>query len=112
MGPSVRNLTFWNISRTFVFNPDGSKMSKRDKDKFLRATVNERSLDFVPDGCFSCESWDAWRTSKDAQLETDEATALAIALGIYLPEINVDDFSRNAVKTRKKIRKPNCNNCC
>ncbi|MEE2912515.1 MAG: glutamate--tRNA ligase [Planctomycetota bacterium] len=77
---------------SLIFNPDGSKMSKRDKDKLLRATVQEQSLDSSPNGCISSKSWDAWRMSKETQLEMDEAATLAIALGIHLPEINVDDF--------------------
>ena len=82
--------TYAHIS--LIFNPDGSKMSKRDKDKLLRATVREQSFDSPPNDCISVGSWETWQESKDNQLETDEATSLAIALGVTLPEINVDDF--------------------
>ena len=77
---------------SLIFNPDGSKMSKRDKDKLLRVTVREQSIDSPPNDCIRVDSWNTWQTSKDTQLETDDATSLAIALGVELPEINVDDF--------------------
>lgn len=77
-----------------IFNPDGSKMSKRDKDKALRAAVKQRSMTAPPDAidsaCFA-----AWVKEKDSQLEFDQANALAEALGVALPEINVDDFRRS-----------------
>ena len=79
---------------SLIFNPDGSKMSKRDKDKLLRTTVREQSIDSPPSGCISDESWKMWQASKDEQLETGDAISLANALGIELPEINVDDFKR------------------
>ena len=77
---------------SLIFNPDGSKMSKRDKDKLLRTTVREQSVNAPPNGCISEESWNCWQASKDAQLETDDANSLAGELGVELPEINVDDF--------------------
>jgi glutamyl/glutaminyl-tRNA synthetase len=84
--------TYAHIS--LIFNPDGSKMSKRDKDKLLRMTVREQSIESPPNDCISVDSWNVWQTSKDNQLKTDEATSLAIALGVELPEINVDDFKK------------------
>ena len=84
--------TFSHIS--LIFNPDGSKMSKRDKDKTLRAFVIENSVETPPNDCISMESWEKWIGSKDVQLDTDEANVLADALGIELPEINVEDFQR------------------
>jgi len=77
---------------SLTFNPDGSKMSKRDKDKALRKAVAERGID-------SCTSIDdttfrAWLEGKDRQLDLDAAERLARELGIHLPEINVDDFRR------------------
>ncbi len=79
---------------SLIFNPDGSKMSKRDKDKLLRTTVRERSIDSPPNDCISAEQWETWQSSKDTQLDTIDATSLAIALGVDLPEINVDDFKK------------------
>jgi|TARA_B100000959_G_scaffold159445_1_gene167079 glutamyl-tRNA synthetase len=84
--------TFSHIS--LIFNPDGSKMSKRDKDKALRTFVREKNIDTPPNDCISKEAWDAWLTSKDVQLEINDANALADALGVELPEINVEDFQR------------------
>ena len=79
---------------SLIFNPDGSKMSKRDKDKALRKFVKEHNVETPPNNCISRESWDTWTASKDMQLDVDEASALADALGIELPEINVEDFQR------------------
>jgi len=84
--------TYAHIS--LIFNPDGSKMSKRDKDKTLRKYVKEHNIETPPNGCIPAESWTAWQSSKDTQLDTEEATALGIELGIELPEINVDDFKK------------------
>lgn len=78
---------------SLIFNPDGSKMSKRDKDKSLRAEVKSRGLDGPPEGCgIEDDQWTGWLGDKKTQLETSAAVALAAALGITLPEINVDDF--------------------
>lgn len=77
---------------SLIFNPDGSKMSKRDKDKTLRKFVRENKVESPPDSCISEDAWSTWQSSKDNQLETEDATKLAVVLGIELPEINVDDF--------------------
>ena len=79
---------------SLIFNPDGSKMSKRDKDKALRKFVKANNVETPPNNCISMESWDTWTSSKDKQLDFSEASALADALGIELPEINVEDFQR------------------
>jgi glutamyl-tRNA synthetase len=80
---------------SLIFNPDGSKMSKRDKDKTLRAEVKSRGLDSPPEGCgISREHWANWLADKKLQLETDAAASLARVLEISLPEIDVDDFRR------------------
>ena len=88
-----RRPTYGHFS--IITNPDGSKMSKRDKDKLLRKTVTERKLAAPPAGTVPQARWDAWLGDKNAQLDFDEANALADALGIQLPEINVDDFRRS-----------------
>ncbi|MDP7008823.1 MAG: glutamate--tRNA ligase [Phycisphaerales bacterium] len=84
--------TFAHLS--LIFNPDGSKMSKRDKDKTLRKYVREHSIESPPNDCISRASWDTWIASKDMQLELNEANLLADELGVALPEINVEDFQR------------------
>ncbi|MCE9620114.1 MAG: glutamate--tRNA ligase [Planctomycetes bacterium] len=78
-----------------IFNPDGSKMSKRDKDKALRKTAQERKLTAPPPGTVDPARFTAWMGDKNSQLDFAEATAMAAALGIDLPEINVDDFRRS-----------------
>lgn len=86
-----------------IFNPDGSKMSKRDKDKVLRAAVRERGLNAppapAPDGSGAAlpspQEFAAWLADKTVQLPIEQSTALAEALGVMLPEINVDDFRRS-----------------
>jgi glutamyl-tRNA synthetase len=78
---------------SIITNPDGSKMSKRDKDKALRKVVLERSIDAHLDA-LSGERRKWWLSNKDHQLELEEAEVLATLLGVDLPEINVDDFRR------------------
>jgi len=78
-----------------ITNPDGSKMSKRDKDKALRQVVQERGLDSPPNDAIPRDRWAWWLESKDNQLALDEAERLAAALSVTLPEINVDDFRRH-----------------
>lgn len=80
---------------SLIFNPDGSKMSKRDKDKTLRTEIRHRGLTAPPAGSgIDDATWSAWLADKKSQLETDQATNLAGILDIELPEINVDDFRR------------------
>ncbi len=76
-------------------NPDGSKMSKRDKDKALRKSIRESSIDQSPIASLDEETFNDWLRNKDKQLAFDDALAMADALGVQLPEINVDDFRRS-----------------
>ncbi len=84
-----------------ITNPNRSKMSKRDKDKALRAAVRERRLEEPPtrpgstEPAVAREHWSWWLSDSDHQLEHDAAIELAEALQIDLPEINVDDFRRS-----------------
>jgi glutamyl-tRNA synthetase len=78
-----------------IFNPDGSKMSKRDKDKTLRKAVEDRKLSGPPAGTVDEATFAAWRKDKNTQLEFAAAERLAAALDVALPEINVDDFRRS-----------------
>lgn len=91
---------------SIICNPDGSKMSKRDKDKTLRAAVKAKasaqpqSLAAPPAGTDGSPSvaqvdWDRWLSDKNVQLDFDSAQRLAEALCVILPEINVDDFRRS-----------------
>jgi glutamyl-tRNA synthetase len=84
---------------SLIFNADGSKMSKRDKDKAARAVVKERiaadagvreSLDeLVGGGAFG-----PWLKDKRAQLDPTRLARLAEALALDLPCIEVEDFRR------------------
>lgn len=78
-----------------IFNPDGSKMSKRDKDKALRAAVKQKGVNDLSPVFRQTAGIDAWLKDKDIQLEFDSAIMLADDLGVVLPEINVDDFRRS-----------------
>lgn len=92
-GLGFRTPTYAHVS--IITNPDGSKMSKRDKDKTLRAAVTQQGLEGAPDGVIDPERWRWWRSDKDHQLDLDAAERLAQVLNVSLPEINVDDFRRN-----------------
>lgn len=85
---------------SLINNPDGSKMSKRDKDKALRAAVKQRALQGPPIGpggtpIIAPETWQWWLAEKDHQLDLLDAERFADALGVSLPEVNVDDFRRH-----------------
>ncbi|MCI0364765.1 MAG: glutamate--tRNA ligase, partial [Phycisphaerales bacterium] len=85
---------------SLITNPDGSKMSKRDKDKALRAAVKKASLTKSPSDAHGVpiiapDRWTWWLADSDHQLDLDDAERLADALQIDLPEINVDDFRRH-----------------
>ncbi|MFG0257438.1 MAG: glutamate--tRNA ligase [Phycisphaerales bacterium JB043] len=75
-----------------IFSEDGSKMSKRDKDKVARNHCKQNGIDSSPDGVVSQEDFDAWMKDSKSQLPLDQLVALAGALGIDLPEIDVTDF--------------------
>ncbi len=78
-----------------IFNPDGSKMSKRDKDKVLRKAVAEKGLTSPPVGTVDPLVFSAWLKDKNTQLDLEAAQSLALAIGAVLPEINVDDFRKS-----------------
>ncbi|MAD78098.1 MAG: glutamate--tRNA ligase [Planctomycetaceae bacterium] len=85
---------------SLIMNPDGSKMSKRDKDKTLRAAVRAGEIESCPeDGSgipiVDSETWDRWKSDKTVQLDLERLEAVADTLGIALPEINVADFRRS-----------------
>jgi glutamyl-tRNA synthetase len=80
-----------------IQNADGSKMSKRDKDKAARALAQqafgadaekraraERAVD--------AKRLAAWLADTKSQLETSEVDALERALGLDLPSVSVEDF--------------------
>jgi len=80
---------------SLITNQDGSKMSKRDKDKTLRAFIRANGIESLPEHIITPERRAWWLSDKDHQLDLDEASRLAAHLNIDLPEINVDDFRRS-----------------
>ena len=82
-----------------IFNMDGSKMSKREKDKAVRAAVSDalkaeqisESKAIELSGCESADAFSVWRKKK-TQLETAGLLALAAELRVALPEIEIHDF--------------------
>ncbi len=85
-----------------IFNPDASKMSKRDKDKAAREACKKAGLTApairaalltsqhdLPESDIA-----AWLDDKSRQLPSDALRALARHIRITLPEIDVDDFRR------------------
>jgi glutamyl/glutaminyl-tRNA synthetase len=84
---------------SLITNPDGSKMSKRDKDKAIRAAVVRKALTSSPkdehgEPLIDGPTWEWWLSDKEHQLDLGNAERLANALSVHLPEINVDDFRR------------------
>lgn len=82
-----------------IFNPDGSKMSKRDKDKAVRAAVKQNQG--VQDALASAgreaerEHFARWLKDKTVQLPQERLVAIADRLAVDLPEIDVEDFRRS-----------------
>jgi glutamyl-tRNA synthetase len=71
-----------------IFNADGSKMSKRDKDKAAREAIKAGRLESdFPDLA-------PWLKDKKSQLPQDRLDALARRLQLELPCIEVEDFRR------------------
>ncbi len=77
-----------------IFNPDGSKMSKRDKDKTAKKAVKEAKLESSPIDGLSDADFAKWLKDKTRQLPSDQLIALANHLDVHLPEIDVEDFRR------------------
>ncbi len=77
-----------------IFNPDGSKMSKRDKDKAAKKASKEAGHESSPIEGLDDAAYTEWLKNKTRQLESDTLIALAKHLDIILPEIDVEDFRR------------------
>ncbi len=80
-----------------IFNQDGSKMSKRDKDKvvrsFYRETMNRSEiLKDLPK--LLQEEVTLWEKDKNRQLSSTSLSSLAERLEVNLPEIDVEDFRK------------------
>jgi len=82
--------TFAHLS--LIFNLDGSKMSKRDRDKAARRAcvdggIKTSPVEIIPEGEF-----EHWLKDKRRALAPDQLAAIADKLDIELPEIDVCDF--------------------
>lgn len=88
-----------------IFNPDSTKMSKRDKDKAAKKAVREAKIENVstllatgrdrqPEFALELtdDEYTGWLKDKQRQLGRDQVSAVAAALGLRLPEIDVEDF--------------------
>ena len=90
--------TYGHLS--LIFNPDGSKMSKRDKDKALRSALKDQGIDSPPtdaQGKALCDPqlFTTWLGDKTIQLDLDLLESIANAYSVELPEINVGDFRKS-----------------
>lgn len=77
-----------------IFNADGSKMSKRDKDKTAKKAVKDANLSTSPIEGLSDADFAKWLKDKTRQLPSDQLLTLAGMLRVHLPEIDVEDFRR------------------
>ena len=78
---------------SLIFNPDGSKMSKRDKDTTSHRQGAGLESPPVETGIDS-DAWANWLKDKSVQLPTEQAVLLADVLQVELPEIDVADFEK------------------
>jgi glutamyl-tRNA synthetase len=82
-----------------IINADGSKMSKRDKDKAARAAARaalaaDESARSSLAGVVGDDAFERWLADKRGQLPTSALADLAERLGLDLPCIEVEDFRR------------------
>ncbi len=81
-----------------IFNMNGTKMSKREKDKVVRDAAKAAGLDDerlgVLAGVHDAELLRAWR-GEQTQLPGDALARLARALHVTVPEIEIHDFRRS-----------------
>ncbi len=82
-----------------IQNPDGSKMSKRDKDKTARKELEKRFASDAgararAEGIVPAPSLAAWLADGRSQLAPAELDALAEGFALDLPGITVEDFRR------------------
>lgn len=85
-----------------VMNMDGTKMSKRDKHKAVRTRVAEwiragkwSAADAAQAAGVDEAAGERWLDKADAELDAEQLTRLAAAVGVQPPEIEVFDFRRS-----------------
>jgi glutamyl-tRNA synthetase len=75
-----------------IFNQDGSKMSKRDKDKVARDACKQQGLASSPVASIDDAAFGEWLKNAKSQLPLEALEDLAQAIAIDLPEVDVTDF--------------------
>lgn len=75
-----------------IFNEAGAKMSKRERDKAARDAVKASGVARSPVAALSQEEFEGWLGDKARQLDGAQLDALALAMGLQLPEVSVEDF--------------------
>ncbi len=88
-----------------IFNADGTKMSKRDKDKAAKKAIRDAGIESIeslvstsPDrkggvlDTISEADFTKWLKDKRRQLPREQLEAVAHAINLHLPEIDVEDF--------------------
>ena len=76
-----------------IFNADSTKMSKRDKAKTARAAAKTAKLTGIPGSDIPAQTFAEFLDKKND--EGKIAIAIAAALNIALPEIDVHDFRKS-----------------
>ncbi|MFM9957318.1 MAG: glutamate--tRNA ligase [Phycisphaerales bacterium] len=78
-----------------IFNDQGAKMSKRERDQTARKAVKDAKLTAPPAGSsIETDTFTTWLGDTKRQLETGQLEALAGAMNLTLPEVSVDDFRK------------------
>lgn len=77
-----------------IFNDQGAKMSKRERDQAARAAVKQKAMKDSPVGAIDGATWTAWLGDTKRQLETSQLETLAASMGLSLPEVSVEDFRK------------------
>ena len=75
-----------------IFNDQGAKMSKRERDKVAREEMKKRSIAKPPEGTVDAAVFADWMADSKRQLDPDALGKIALALKIELPEVSVEDF--------------------
>jgi glutamyl-tRNA synthetase len=77
-----------------IFNMEGAKMSKRERDQSARKACKEANITTSPTPALDDATFTEWLGDKTKQLPPDQLEPLAAALGLTLPEVTVNDFRR------------------
>jgi len=77
-----------------IFNDQGAKMSKRERDKVARDSVKQAGLKASPVSAIDEATFTGWLGDTKRQLETEQLETLADAMKLRLPEVSVHDFRK------------------